>query len=195
MTGPRGGAAGSCAILFVGFQNWGKSTLIKDIFGRKQFPRGRAYSLSGCGLGGSFVVVPQSNDDLGAGGYIGEISAAWGAAPPGTKCLVSALCPTREPANDARTILASPAFAVFEEVHLILIRYKWDFHAKLITDVVTRFFKGSHPRVIVHVLDECGSSDQPCCRNEPCGDDNDRRARRLNEACRILAHILARCKC
>ena len=41
------------------------------------------------------------------------------------------LCPSREPHNDSLAILQSKPFSRFDEVHVVLLRYKWDLHAEL----------------------------------------------------------------
>lgn len=189
-------AAKKCAILFVGFNNWGKTTVIRDVFGgRKRFYKGKAYEPKGCGMGGSYVVMSFSNDDFGEIGYMDAIATAWGSRPPHVNCLVSALCPTKEPNNSACRILNSDFFNKFDEIHAILLRYKWDFHAKLIVPAVEIFLKKCNPKVIVHVLDECGNPDEPCCRAKPCGEDEDRRKERRLRACDILKKIASSCGC
>ena len=52
-------------------------------------------------------------------------------APPKTKDVFCAFCPTREQSNDSQRILNGKPFSSFDEIHLLLLKYKWDFHAEL----------------------------------------------------------------
>ncbi|MHB1099485.1 MAG: hypothetical protein ACYCZR_08020, partial [Burkholderiales bacterium] len=42
-----------------------------------------------------------------------------------------AFCPPREPGNDSQRILKAKPFSDFDEIHLLLLKHKWDFHAEL----------------------------------------------------------------
>ena len=123
--------------LLTGFNNWGKTELIKGLFEKKQF----RMSLPAHFSGQDFCVVPQSNDDLGKNRYIRSYQSR-------VKCLrshshkvthvVSAFCPTLEPENNSLEII-NELFSR-DKVFLIPIEYKWCSHAKLDLKEISRSF-------------------------------------------------------
>ncbi|MBC7357614.1 MAG: hypothetical protein H5U10_03650 [Desulfacinum sp.] len=149
------------AFLIVGFNNWGKTTLVYDLFRKQRFLVGYGYRLQP-DVGRRFTVESHSNDDVGDDRYITLINRRVSAAPPDAQDLISVLCPSRETTNDACRILGSPAFQLFDEIHLLLLRYKWDLHAELhIKDIEAYFGRCGNPRLRLHVIDEgVGGSDQ-----------------------------------
>lgn len=168
------------AFLFVGFNNWGKTTLVFDLFRKQRFQFGYGYRLHP-DVGQCFTVESHSNDDTGEQRYIDLIDKRVQAAPANAQDLVSVLCPSREPPNEACRILASSAFAAFDEIHLLLLRYKWDLHAELrLADVPAYFQNCGNQRLCLHVIDEGAQ-----------GTDVDRRQRRCTLAHRIISGVLA----
>ena len=147
------------ASLMVGFNNWGKTTLIYDLFSRRRFAYGEGYLLSP-DIGHLFTVESLSNDDIRGERYTSKIERRMQAAASDAQDLVGVLCASREPKNDACSILNSRAFAPFDEIHLLLMRYKWDLHAELrISDIQTYFKRCGNKRLVIHVIDEGATLD------------------------------------
>ena len=70
------------AFLIVGFNNWGKTTLVYDLFGKRRFLVGYGYRLQP-DVGRCFTVESHSNDDTGEQRYIDLIEKRVRAAPAG----------------------------------------------------------------------------------------------------------------
>lgn len=117
------------AILLTGFNNWGKTTHIYSMFGRTRFYMGGAYSIPG--VNASFTVESHSNDDVGEDRFIETVKNKISKAPPKVKDIFCAFCPTRELSNDSQRILNGKPFSSFDEIHILLLKFKWDFHAEL----------------------------------------------------------------
>lgn len=117
------------AILITGFNNWGKTTHIYSMFGRSRFYMGSTYSIPG--VNGQFTVESHSNDDFGEDRFVEAVKDRIAQSPPAEKDIFCAFCPTREDYNDSRRILQGKPFSGFDEIHLLLLKYKWDFHAEL----------------------------------------------------------------
>ncbi|MGZ4924203.1 MAG: hypothetical protein ACXV5H_09660 [Halobacteriota archaeon] len=114
--------------LLTGFQNWGKTRLIQELFSRQRFYKGALYDFAGY----SFCVMPQSNDDLGKEGYEDTYQERMDALKESAskpKYIFSAFCPTKEPWNQSDDILRN--LYSKDQVILIPIEYKWCCHAKL----------------------------------------------------------------
>lgn len=168
------------AFLIVGFNNWGKTTLVYDLFGKRRFLVGYGYRLQP-DVGQRFTVESHSNDDPGEEGYLALIDKRLRSAPADAQDLVSVLCPSRDPENNACRILSSPAFRLFDEIHLLLLRYRWDLHAELGLPAVERYFLGcGDARLRIHVIDEGAN-----------GTDDERRQRRVAKAYGIIRKVLA----
>jgi hypothetical protein len=168
------------AFLIVGFNNWGKTTLVYDLFSKQRFLVGYGYRLQP-DVGRCFTVESHSNDDTGEQRYIDLIEKRVRAAPASAQDLISVLCPSREPSNDACRILGSPAFQPFDEIHLLLLRYKWDLHAELrIGDIQAYFSACGNRRLRLHVVDEGVS-----------GSDQERGQRRRTQAHDIIRSVLS----
>ena len=118
------------AILLTGFNNWGKTTHIYSLFARKVFYKNAIYSIQN--VNASFIVESHSNDDLGEFRFIDLIKERITTVPNGNnQNIFCAFCPAREPTNDSARILANPPFSQFDEIHLLILKYKWDWHAEL----------------------------------------------------------------
>lgn len=134
--------------LLTGFSNWGKTTLIKDLFGRSRFAFGKPHSYKGK----AFCVIPQSNDDLGENGYISAHNKRVSELEKHgetTDYIFSAFCPTKEPKNDSFRIISS--IYQNDEVYLLLIVHKWCGHAKLMVPEITSYL-GAHRNVKIHTI-------------------------------------------
>jgi hypothetical protein len=117
------------AFLLTGFNNWGKTTQIYSLFAQRRFNKGYTYQISG--VNASFTVESHSNDDWDEKGFIHAIEDRIAKSPKGENDLFRAFCPTRQTKNNSKRILSGKPFSRFDEVHLLLLRYKWDFHAEL----------------------------------------------------------------
>ncbi|MET4577410.1 hypothetical protein [Ottowia thiooxydans] len=125
------------AILITGFNNWGKTTHIYSMFARSRFYRGHAYSIPG--INGKFTVESHSNDDGGEHRFVKDITDRITQSPSHTTDIFCAFCPTRESNNDSRRILQGKPFSSFDEIHLLLLKNKWDFHAELRIQEIQRY--------------------------------------------------------
>jgi hypothetical protein len=128
------------ALLITGFNNWGKTTLINNLFQKKRFTSGLLHVIPG--INRSFVVVPQSNDDDGEIGFLKKVKERNNNNQHYRQDLLAAFCPTREKINDSRRILLNPLFTSFEEIYLFYLEYKWDYHAKLQIEELINYYKG-----------------------------------------------------
>ena len=119
------------AIFITGFNNWGKTRIISDLFGRRSnFGSGRTYRLTETSVGDPFAVDSHSNDDFLGNRWIDErIQRRMVAVPPVS--LITALCPSIEPGNHFVELLSNPLFSQFEKLHIFLIEHKWEYHAHL----------------------------------------------------------------
>ena len=136
--------------LITGFNNWGKTHLINGLFNQKRFSKSSPASFSGQ----DFCVIPQSNDDLGQGGYVNayqERVKSLRRNGHAVTHVVSAFCPTREPVNDSFAI-AKQLFSR-DRVFLIPVEFKWCGHAKLQIKEITSYFSAL-PNVHIHPLSQ-----------------------------------------
>ncbi len=56
--------------LITGFNNWGKTKIIKDVFKKNNFRQNQLHTFPGAAC--DFMVMPFSNDDLHLRGYCDE---------------------------------------------------------------------------------------------------------------------------
>ena len=126
--------------LLTGFSDWGKSTLLKLLFGKAQKERFRSGATETASTGHNFLVVPQSNDDLGSSRYqrdvIHRVSKCTSVLPPN---FISAFCPTREPNNESTVIITN----LYANCKIILmpIEHKWCGHAKLELPTLAAYYQ------------------------------------------------------
>lgn len=137
--------------LITGFQNWGKTHLIRAMFnGRSRFYYDSQYDYSGF----KFCVQSQSNDDLGKKEFENKLKERLSSlSKVGMKPthICAAFCPTKEPGNLSDEIISN--LFQNDEVHVIAIEHKWCSQAKLHIGSVTRYY--SHlSNVTVHSLSE-----------------------------------------
>lgn len=135
--------------LLTGFQNWGKTFLIREMFnGRQRFFANRLYPYSGH----DFSVQSQSNDDLGRAEFERRIihrrNSVKNAGLQLTH-LVAAFCPTKEPNNDSNAIVSN--LFSNDRVFIIPIEYKWCEHAKLQVQKLRNYY-ANLPNVTIHTL-------------------------------------------
>lgn len=124
--------------LLTGFNNWGKTWLIKELFyPHKSFRKDTLYNFEEY----SFCVMPQSNDDLGKDRYEKAYRERMGALKKTgvkPKYILSAFCPTKEPRNQSGDIIRN--LYSKDQVVLIPIEYKWCGHAKLQLNEIARHY-------------------------------------------------------
>lgn len=140
----------STVFLITGFNNWGKSHLIKGLFGGQRFLHDKLYPYGGH----QFCVQSQSNDDIGQAGYekiMRDRLAALRKAKKQPTHIMTAFCPSKEPINDSVSIIRN--LYSNDQVHIIAIEYKWCLHAKLITNEIKSHF-AANKNVTIHTLTE-----------------------------------------
>lgn len=118
------------AIFITGFNNWGKTTIIQELFNRKKYYPGVAYQIGS--VNADFTVESHSNDDYGGQNWINAIQRRINQEPRNNVNLITALCPAMENGNRFTDLLSNPLFSAYSTLHLFLIEYKWEHHAKLI---------------------------------------------------------------
>jgi len=131
--------------LVTGFNNWGKTHIIADLFGKRAFRRDRLHRFQGSGC--DFMVMPYSNDDLGLYGYCEEYYERIAELPVGPKHVVSAFCPTKElerrkprgPKDKTSVDIITELYGD-DEVHMLLLQHKWCDHAELHPVEIARFY-------------------------------------------------------
>lgn len=151
------------AILITGFNNWGKTTHIYRMFNRSRFYTGYTYSIPG--VNAKFTVESHSNDDWGEDAFVKALQDRIDLSPLREKDIFCAFCPTRENFNDSKRILQGRPFSGFGEIHLLLLKYKWDFHAELrISEIQNYLSPVSNVKFFVVDADAKHSSDDSRCR-------------------------------
>ena len=123
--------------LLTGFQNWGKTWLIKELFSCKRFSKNTLHAFGGA----SFCVMPQSNDDLGKDGYeraYHDRIHALRKAGTEPAYIFAAFCPTKETSNQSADIIRD--LYSKDEIVLIPIEHKWCNHAKLKPDELEQYY-------------------------------------------------------
>ena len=142
------------AILVTGFSAWGKSRHIHMLFGKARFSA-TLYAPADPLINGKFLVESRSNDDVGELKFIDNVRDRYarGGAKVRKADLIAAFCPARGLQNDSVRILQSKPFSKFEEIHVLLLRYKWDWHAELRLSEVDAYVK-QDARVKTFVIDQ-----------------------------------------
>jgi hypothetical protein len=134
--------------LITGFNNWGKTTLLYDLFGVKAFRKRSVQHFAGY----PFLVLPNSNDDLGEQGYIDAFNdrlTTFQSANGAAHYIASAFCPTRENWNDSDRILRT--LYCGDTIHMLLLEHKWCGHAKLQVGPIQNFYANQR-NLTVHVI-------------------------------------------
>ena len=135
--------------LITGFQNWGKSFIIKELFnGRKRFYKNKLYKL--CDK--KFCVQSQSNDDWGETGYINAVNSRLNKLSSKPNYIISAFCPTKEPSNDSIRIIKN--LYQSSDVYLITLENKWCLHAQLNINEITNYYSNLHNVQIVNISEK-----------------------------------------
>jgi len=132
--------------LITGFQNWGKSFIIKELFNnRKRFYKNKLYKL--CDK--KFCVQSQSNDDWGENGYINAINSRLKKLGSNLDYIISAFCPTKEPSNDSMRIIQK--LYQNADIYLITLEYKWCLHAQLNINEITSYYSSLGNLQIINI--------------------------------------------
>jgi hypothetical protein len=137
------------ACFITGFNNWGKSTIIHDLFcscgspqHRKQYRKRQTYPLSNLNIQSEFTVESHSNDDFNAVDYVDVIQDKILHSPSNGENLLVALCPAIYPSNNFVDILSNAPFNQYDKLHLFLIEYKYDSlilnHARLLLNEIVK---------------------------------------------------------
>jgi hypothetical protein len=120
------------AFFITGFNNWGKTTIIEKLFEKERFYFGKTYKISGANA--EFTVETHSNDDFKGQDWVEHINKRIKESPDSGENLFTALCPSLESSNNFLTLLTQPTFASYDKLHIFLIEFKWEHHAKLMID-------------------------------------------------------------
>ena len=132
--------------LVTAFNNWGKSTLLYDLFAVRAFRADVPYLYDGQ----PFLVLTKSNDDLGKMRYEREYRdrlRKFKKSNGAPTYIASAFCPTREPRNNSITILRALYGA--DRIEMLLLEYKWCGHAKLLLREIEQYYADER-NVTVH---------------------------------------------
>jgi ribosome biogenesis GTPase A len=136
--------------LLTGFSNWGKTTLIYELFRKKKFHSGKTYIIPN--TDDEFYVESTSNDDHRAIKFIQLISTKFTKETVECNNFICAFCPTNEPLNNSLEILNSKTFSNFDQKHVLLLKNKWDFHAQLNIDAIKSYLSPI-PNIRFFVID------------------------------------------
>ena len=134
--------------LITGFNNWGKTRIIKDVFDKGSFRRDRLHKLPGTSH--EFMVQTNSNDDFHLRGYCDDYNDRIKELKQQKrvpKYIVSAFCPTKEyearKKNGPKIFNSTDIISELyddDEVHILLLKYKWCNHAALRPDIIVDFY-------------------------------------------------------
>mgnify|MGYP000034032272 FL=1 len=122
------------AVFITGFNNWGKTRIIEHLFRRRRFHNGWYFAIPG--INANFTVESHSNDDWGSAWPV-RVQNRINREPISDLNLFTALCPTMDINNNFVNLLSNPPFTAYDKLHIILIEYKWEHHAKLIINNIT----------------------------------------------------------
>ena len=138
------------AILITGFNNWGKTRLIHELFGKKRFFARKTHTIPS--VNETFAVFTYSNDDFGEIQFKRKLQHVLEVCPNSGENLIVAFCPTLEQANDSRRILRSTPLDDYRERHILLLINKWDHQAILRANIIRQNL-GGVARVTFHIID------------------------------------------
>ncbi|MDH5432702.1 MAG: hypothetical protein OEY19_02065 [Gammaproteobacteria bacterium] len=123
------------AILICGFSNWGKNTVIQNLFGKTRFAKTTDHKLHSK----PFSVIQYENkceED-----FLATISDIVNSSPNRGKNIIAAIQPTKEDSNNSSKIIQT-AFKDYN-VHIIYLVNKWDGTAQLIISNIMKFYGNS----------------------------------------------------
>lgn len=118
------------AVFITGFNNWGKTTIIQDLFSRQKFHHGWTYIPHG--VNSDFTVESHSNDDWWGQIWVERLRVRINNERKQNVNLLTALCPTMEIDNNFVQLLSNAPFTSYSRLHIFLIEYKWEHHAQLL---------------------------------------------------------------
>lgn len=121
------------AVFITGFNNWGKTSLIQHLFDdRQRFFHGASYRIQR--VNANFSVETHSNDDYWGQSWANIVQQRITNESQSDLNLFTALCPTMHGNNYFVDLLSNPPFSLYDKLHIFLIEYKWEHHAKLMID-------------------------------------------------------------
>lgn len=120
------------AVFITGFNNWGKTRIIETLFNRRRFFHGWHYGIPG--INARFTVESHSNDDYWGWEWSKMVTKRLNNETEPDLNLFTALCPTMHDNNRFTDLLLQPPFDRYQELHVLLVEYKFEHHAKLIID-------------------------------------------------------------
>ena len=121
------------AVFITGFNNWGKTSIIQHLFDdRIRFFQEWDYRITG--VNANFTVETHSNDDFWGQSWSDKVQERLDNESKPDLDLFTALCPTMHDNNNFVELLSNAPFTSYHKLHIFLIEYKWEHHAKLIID-------------------------------------------------------------
>lgn len=119
----------------IGFNNWGKSFTIQNIFSYKSFcGKRQSYTIPDENI--RIYVQHQSNDDIS---LVQILKNIYKAIQNKYDNILIAFCPTKEPKNQSIEIIHLLKKHNYK-IYFIFLLYKWDGHAKLLVDNILKHF-------------------------------------------------------
>ena len=86
------------------------------------------------GVNANFTVETHSNDDFWGQSWSDKVQERLDNESKPDLDLFTALCPTMHDNNNFVELLSNAPFTSYHKLHIFLIEYKWEHHAKLIID-------------------------------------------------------------
>jgi len=148
------------AVFICGFNNWGKTEIIQHLFnGRNRFYHYWTYRI--IGINSDFTVESHSNDDWVGENWRIKVEEKLNHAPAHGHNLFAALCPSMESNNNFVDLLNKPPFLTYDKLHIFLIEFKWEHHAKLIiNNIINEGHKIKNANFIVINTDSNQTNDE-----------------------------------
>lgn len=148
------------AVFITGFNNWGKTSIIQHLFDdRQKFYHGYHYSIAG--VNADFTVETHSNDDEWGQSWADKVQVRIDGETHPDLNLFTALCPTIHDNNNFIELLSNAPFTSYDKLHVFLIEYKWEHHAKLIlNNIITAGWLIPHINFITINSDHSQITDQ-----------------------------------
>ncbi|HXA02362.1 MAG TPA: hypothetical protein VNW99_10265 [Cytophagaceae bacterium] len=119
------------AIFITGFNNWGKTTIINELFNRNRYDYGWPYRIKGVDFNTEFTVEAHSNYDYPGQGWMDQIMRRIDRSLDNGQNLFTALYPTLDNGNNFTNLLQLSPFSTYDRLYIFLIENKWEHHAKL----------------------------------------------------------------
>lgn len=128
------------AVFITGFNNWGKTRIIQHFFNRERFYQSWPYGIAG--INANFTVESHSNDDWWGQNWVDHVQERIDNETSNDLNLFTALCPTIHDNNNFVDLLSSLPFTSYDQLHIFLVEFKWEHHARLMIDNIINAGRG-----------------------------------------------------